>query len=190
MRSRKTGEYTRCRLYGGASTGPKTAEGLERCRLARLKHGLRSAAAVIQRKQAVAERKRFREESAILFTPWRSLKKRLLNNGAVVPHVGGQGRIAQLRFDLIDNQQTVANLVKQEICVQHPRIDAYQDRWDRMMRLIAARAASGAAEHSGGPWCRYRASGLPASVDRFGRILREGLRVASGCRSPQRNARA
>ena len=169
MRSRKTGEYTRCRLYGGASTGPKTAEGLERCRLARLKHGLRSAAAVIQRKQAVAERKRFREESAILFTPWRSLKKRLLNNGAVVPHVGGQGRIAQLRFDLIDNQQTVANLVKQEICVQHPRIDAYQDRWDRMMRLIEARAASGAAEHSGVPGadtgllvCRRRSIGSAA----------------------------
>jgi hypothetical protein len=67
MRSRKSGEYTRCRLHGGASTGPKTSEGLERCRLARLKHGLRSAAAVQQRKQDVAERKQCREELAHLY---------------------------------------------------------------------------------------------------------------------------
>jgi hypothetical protein len=33
----------RCRLHGGASTGPRTAEGLERCRRARLKHGWYSA---------------------------------------------------------------------------------------------------------------------------------------------------
>lgn len=30
MRSRVTGEYTRCRVHGGSSTGPKTAEGLAR----------------------------------------------------------------------------------------------------------------------------------------------------------------
>jgi hypothetical protein len=29
----------RCRLHGGKSTGPRTAEGLERCRMANWKHG-------------------------------------------------------------------------------------------------------------------------------------------------------
>ena len=53
------------------------SEGLERCRLARLKHGMRSAAAVQQRKEEAAERKRSREEDATLCMPWSSLKKRL-----------------------------------------------------------------------------------------------------------------
>lgn len=33
----------RCRMHGGGSTGPRTAEGLERSRAAPLKHGGRSA---------------------------------------------------------------------------------------------------------------------------------------------------
>jgi hypothetical protein len=33
----------RCRLHGGASTGPRTAEGLERIRQARTTHGRRTA---------------------------------------------------------------------------------------------------------------------------------------------------
>lgn len=33
----------RCHKHGGASTGPRTAEGLERCRRARWKHGGRAA---------------------------------------------------------------------------------------------------------------------------------------------------
>ena len=33
----------RCRMHGGASTGPRTAEGLERVRKARTTHGMRSA---------------------------------------------------------------------------------------------------------------------------------------------------
>ncbi len=41
-------------MHGGASTGPRTAEGLERSRHARWKHGLYSA-------QALAEKKRVRE---------------------------------------------------------------------------------------------------------------------------------
>src|SRR5947199_10778254 len=44
----------RCRLHGGLSTGPKTAEGIERIRRAKTKHRLYSAA-------AIAERKRFRD---------------------------------------------------------------------------------------------------------------------------------
>jgi hypothetical protein len=35
----------RCRMHGGASTGPRTAEGLERSRRANWKHGLRSSKA-------------------------------------------------------------------------------------------------------------------------------------------------
>jgi hypothetical protein len=44
----------RCRMHGGASTGPRTADGLERSRRARWKHGLYSA-------EALAEQKRVRE---------------------------------------------------------------------------------------------------------------------------------
>lgn len=39
----------RCRLHGGASTGPRTAAGLERARKARWKHGWHSKAAREQR---------------------------------------------------------------------------------------------------------------------------------------------
>ena len=42
MRNAK-GRYTRCRLHGGASTGPRTLEGLQRSRSARWKHGRYSA---------------------------------------------------------------------------------------------------------------------------------------------------
>ena len=44
----------RCRLHGGKSTGPRTAEGLERCRMANWKHGFYS-------RQALTERRRIRE---------------------------------------------------------------------------------------------------------------------------------
>jgi hypothetical protein len=33
----------RCRMHGGSSTGPRTAEGLERIRKARTTHGMRTA---------------------------------------------------------------------------------------------------------------------------------------------------
>jgi hypothetical protein len=44
----------RCRMHGGASTGPRTPEGLARSRRARWKHGLYSA-------EALAEQKRVRD---------------------------------------------------------------------------------------------------------------------------------
>ena len=44
----------RCGFHGGKSTGPRTLAGLERCRRANLKHGLRSAEATAQRKQVMA----------------------------------------------------------------------------------------------------------------------------------------
>src|SRR5689334_3895121 len=66
MRNRRSGQYTRCRMHGGASTGPKTIEGLERCRLACWKHGKRSAAAVLERKQRKLAAKQIRVEVARL----------------------------------------------------------------------------------------------------------------------------
>ncbi len=42
MWSKRTGRYTRCRLHGGKSTGPRTLEGLARSKVARLKHGFYS----------------------------------------------------------------------------------------------------------------------------------------------------
>ena len=41
----------RCRLHGGLSTGPKTAEGIERIRRGRLKHGWYSKEAMTERAQ-------------------------------------------------------------------------------------------------------------------------------------------
>lgn len=47
----------RCRMHGGLSTGPRTAEGRERCRMANWKHGLYSQQAVAARR---AKRRRLR----------------------------------------------------------------------------------------------------------------------------------
>src|SRR5580700_8061703 len=57
MRNPKTGLYTRCRIHGGASTGPQTVEGLERCRTAPWKHGRRSADATAKRKRRTSARR-------------------------------------------------------------------------------------------------------------------------------------
>jgi len=56
----------RCRMHGGASTGPRTAEGLVRSQRARWKHGLYSA-------EARGEQKRARD----LLTQSRELLRRL-----------------------------------------------------------------------------------------------------------------
>jgi hypothetical protein len=42
----------RCRWHGGASTGPRTAEGLERSRKANWRHGLYSEEAKARRREA------------------------------------------------------------------------------------------------------------------------------------------
>ena len=47
----------RCRMHGGSSTGARTAEGLERCRLASWKHGGRDAAARAKARQRGTARK-------------------------------------------------------------------------------------------------------------------------------------
>lgn len=51
----------RCRMHGGASTGPRTPEGLERLRKARTIHGRYSAAAIELRRMLAAERRALRE---------------------------------------------------------------------------------------------------------------------------------
>ena len=40
----------RCRMHGGKSTGPRTAEGLERLRAARTRHGAYTAEALALRR--------------------------------------------------------------------------------------------------------------------------------------------
>ncbi len=50
----------RCRMHGGASTGPRTVEGLERCRQANWKHGRRSMKAKSERKEVAAIRRAIR----------------------------------------------------------------------------------------------------------------------------------
>lgn len=48
----------RCRMHGGASTGPRTAEGLARIRAARTKHGLYSAEMLALRRYIAALRRK------------------------------------------------------------------------------------------------------------------------------------
>ncbi len=57
---------TRCRMHGGKATGARTMEGLQRCRTAPLKHGQRSAAVLTKRRQAIANVRRIRLETAAL----------------------------------------------------------------------------------------------------------------------------
>ncbi len=55
----------RCRMHGGASTGPKTAEGLALTRMARTRHGLYSAEIVELRRYCAelrANSRRLREQ--------------------------------------------------------------------------------------------------------------------------------
>jgi hypothetical protein len=55
----------RCRIHGGTSTGPRTAAGIERIRAAHLKHGMRTAEAIRQKKEAAALRRHIRALSKI-----------------------------------------------------------------------------------------------------------------------------
>ena len=51
----------RCRMHGGMSTGAKTAEGIERIRKARTKHGRYSAASIARRRAARQAMRTIRE---------------------------------------------------------------------------------------------------------------------------------
>ena len=61
----------RCRIHGGASTGPKTKQGVENIRQTHMKHGQRTAEAIRQRKEGMALRREI---------------KRLLNMADNVPY--------------------------------------------------------------------------------------------------------
>jgi hypothetical protein len=62
------------RMHGGTSTGPRTPDGLQRCRRAAWKHGRRSAEATRQRKEAMAIRREMRRLIAIasLTCAWKT----------------------------------------------------------------------------------------------------------------------
>jgi hypothetical protein len=59
----------RCRIHGGASSGPRTPEGLDRCRRVSLKHGLRSAEVIALRREASAARRALQDLIATLKKP-------------------------------------------------------------------------------------------------------------------------
>lgn len=61
----------RCRLHGGLSTGPKTADGIERIRRAVTKHGYYSKAAKDERRRGRMELRALREAIATLRAPER-----------------------------------------------------------------------------------------------------------------------
>ncbi|MGH1570274.1 HGGxSTG domain-containing protein [Methylobacterium sp. P31] len=65
----------RCRKHGGASTGARTAEGLQRVRTATLTHGRRSAAYVADRRALSAQNREMRatikQAKADLRTLWK-----------------------------------------------------------------------------------------------------------------------
>ncbi len=56
----------RCRMHGGMSTGPRTAEGLARSRKARWQHGYYSARAKAERQEARRELQRLRYLVSVL----------------------------------------------------------------------------------------------------------------------------
>ena len=51
----------RCRMHGGSSTGPRTADGLAKCRQAVLKHGQRTAEAIAERRSMAREYREMRD---------------------------------------------------------------------------------------------------------------------------------
>ena len=63
MWSSRTGKYTRCRLHGGASTGPTTTEGVESCGRSNWKHGRRSRATIEKRRRLRDEGRRLAKEA-------------------------------------------------------------------------------------------------------------------------------
>jgi hypothetical protein len=56
----------RCRMHGGASTGPRTPEGLARSRKANWKHGRYSAEVIATRREAAAASRLLRRIVAAL----------------------------------------------------------------------------------------------------------------------------
>ncbi len=74
----------RCRLHGGLSTGPKTAAGIERLRLAVTKHGRHSAAAKAERRYVWALLKECRASLAELGESAEAAPCEVLSTGNAV----------------------------------------------------------------------------------------------------------
>ncbi|WP_283206833.1 HGGxSTG domain-containing protein [Methylobacterium thuringiense] len=55
----------RCRMHGGASTGPKTAEGLARSKRSTWRHGHRSAERIALRRMIAESGRRLRDLNAL-----------------------------------------------------------------------------------------------------------------------------
>src|ERR1035438_1829524 len=62
----------RCRMHGGTSTGPRTPQGLERCRSANWKHGRYSATAIEQNREVRKMLRQMREDHLRLLEEMRS----------------------------------------------------------------------------------------------------------------------
>jgi hypothetical protein len=67
----------RCRLHGGRSTGPRTADGRERSRRANLRHGFRTGAAIAERKRMVAWCRQVRTSCGLFDAALRMLDREL-----------------------------------------------------------------------------------------------------------------
>jgi hypothetical protein len=75
MWSKKSGRYTKCKQHGGASTGPRTAEGRERCGKANWKHGRYSAEHKAERRRLRAVFQWMRHEGDALERELRAMKR-------------------------------------------------------------------------------------------------------------------
>jgi hypothetical protein len=76
MWSERTQRYTRCRLHGGASTGPRTPEGLQASRRARYVHGGYSVAVRRQWCELrMLERVAFAADDIVREAAWREYLK-------------------------------------------------------------------------------------------------------------------
>ena len=82
-----TGNRVRCRMHGGASTGPRTPEGMERSRKADWRHGGYSA----ERQKLRREARRFiqwsNSELKALAREFKALQRAFRREGAVPPQL-------------------------------------------------------------------------------------------------------
>jgi hypothetical protein len=111
----------RCRMHGGLSTGPRTPEGLARCRTTRLVHGCRTRAHLALRSRAAHAARRLRaltselsarvpaghgvHRSLSIAARHRAARRATLRRAQAArktlpgsPISAGQGSIAQIRF--------------------------------------------------------------------------------------------
>ena len=80
MWSKIGGRYTRCRIHGGASTGPRTAAGLDKCRRTNWRNGAHSA-------ERVASRREQRREQRFVYklAAWLLERAKLAAEGNLLP---------------------------------------------------------------------------------------------------------